>query len=119
VCTGTTGHTESIQVVFDPEKVSFQRLCELAMDQLGDSAYLINQVGNDVGTQYRHGIYYHSEEQREIAQKILARFGESCATELKPASEKFWPAEDYHQQYLLKGGQSAKKGAIERIRCYG
>ena len=104
--------------MFDPEKVSFQRLCELAMERLGDSAFLLNQVGNDEGTQYRHGIYYHSEDQRVVAQKVLARFGESCATELKP-STVFWDAEDYHQQYLLKGGQTAKKGATELIRCYG
>jgi peptide-methionine (S)-S-oxide reductase len=118
VCTGTTGHTEAIQVIFDPLKVSFQRLCELAMERLGDSAFLLNQVGSDEGTQYRHGVYYHSEEQREVAQKVLARFGDSCATEIKP-SAKFWDAEDYHQQYLLKGGQSAKKGATQLIRCYG
>ncbi len=118
VCSGTTGHTETLQVVYNPAVVSYQRLCELAMERLGDSAFLLNQVGSDQGTQYRHGIYYHSEEQREVAQKVLLRFGESCATELKPAA-KFWDAEDYHQQYLLKGGQSAKKGATELIRCYG
>jgi len=89
VCTGTTGHTEAIQVMFDPEKVSFQRLCELAMERLGDSAFLLNQVGSDEGTQYRHGIYYHSEDQRVVAQKILVHFGESCAAELKP-STAFW-----------------------------
>jgi len=118
VCSGTTGHTETLQVVYNPATVSYQRLCELAMERLGDSAFLLNQVGSDQGTQYRHGIYYHTEEQRGVAKNVLVRFGESCTTELKPAA-KFWEAEDYHQQYLLKGGQSAKKGASELIRCYG
>ena len=56
VCSGTTGHTEGVQVVFDPRVVSFKRLCELLVDRLGDSIYLLNQVGNDRGTQYRHGV---------------------------------------------------------------
>jgi len=118
VCSGTTGHTETLQVVYNPATVSYQRLCELAMERLGDSAFLLNQVGSDQGTQYRHGIYYHTEEQRGVAKNVLVRFGESCTTELKPAA-KFWEAEDYHQQYLLKGGQSAKKESSELIRCYG
>ena len=123
VCSGTTGHTEAIQVVFDPVKVSFERLVELGMERLGESKYLLNQVGNDRGTQYRHGIYYHSDSQREVAEKVLSEIapkanGTPCQTELKEATI-FYDAEDYHQQYLLKGGQSAKKGASETIRCYG
>lgn len=118
VCSGTTGHTEGIQVVYNPEKVSFERLVNLVMERLGDSMYKPNQVGNDRGTQYRHGIYYHDDEQKEVAERILATFGEKCVTECKPA-EKFWDGEDYHQQYLLKGGQSAKKKDDETIRCYG
>ena len=124
VCSGTTGHTEAIQIIFDPSIVSYERILKLGMERLGDSKYLLNQVGNDRGTQYRHGIYYHSDEQLEIAEKILGTIeprvsdGESCKTELKEAST-FYNAEDYHQQYLLKGGQSAKKGATDVIRCYG
>ena len=56
VCSGTTGHTEGVQVVFDPRVVSYKRLCELLVDRLGDSIYLLNQVGNDRGSQYRHGV---------------------------------------------------------------
>jgi len=118
VCSGTTGHTEAIQIVYDPEIVSYDKLVHVAMDRLDDNKYLLNQVGNDRGTQYRHGIYYHSKEQREAAQKILDTFGEHCKTELEPA-RTFYSAEDYHQQYLLKGGQSAKKGDGTLIRCYG
>lgn len=118
VCSGMTGHTEGIQIVYNPEKVTFERLVNLSMERLGDSKFKLNQVGNDRGTQYRHGIYYHDDEQKEVAERILATFGEDCVTECKPA-EKFWDAEDYHQQYLLKGGQSAKKNDEVTIRCYG
>jgi peptide-methionine (S)-S-oxide reductase len=88
------------------------------MDNLGENKYLKNQVGNDVGTQYRHGIYYHNPKQRDVAQVIIESFGEDCVTECLPAT-KFYRAEDYHQQYLLKGGQSARKGEDSVIRCYG
>mmetsp|Transcript_347 Transcript_347/g.1008 ORF Transcript_347/g.1008 Transcript_347/m.1008 type:complete len:388 (-) Transcript_347:53-1216(-) len=118
VCSGTTGHTEAIQVVFDPSVVSFEKLVHIAMDRLDDSKYMLNQVGNDRGTQYRHEIYYHTSEQREIAREVLNTFGEHCKTELEQAT-MFYDGEDYHQQYLLKGGQSAKKGDDTTIRCYG
>ena len=118
VCSGTTGHTEAIQIVFDPSVVLYEKLVHIAMDRLDDNKYLLNQVGNDRGTQYRHGIYYHTSEQREVAQKILDTFGDHCKTELEQATV-FYDAEDYHQQYLLKGGQSAKKLCDTLIRCYG
>jgi len=118
VCSGQTGHTEACQVIYDSDKVSFDRLVHLAMDRLGENKYLLNQVGNDKGTQYRHGIYYHNDEQKSIAEEIVKSFGEDCVTEVLPAS-KFYDAEIYHQQYLLKGGQSARKGDPSTIRCYG
>jgi peptide-methionine (S)-S-oxide reductase len=81
-----------------------------------------NRQGNDVGTQYRGGIYYHSLEQRmeaEASMKVVqSRYNVPLATELLSAST-FWLAEDYHQQYLEKNGQSAKKSATDQIRCYG
>ena len=118
VCSGSTGHTEAIQVTFDPSVVSYEKLVHLAMDRLGENKYLLNQVGNDKGTQYRHGVYYHSDAQKEVASKIIDSFGDDCKTECKPAG-KWYDAEDYHQQYLLKGGQSAKKNDNSAIRCYG
>lgn len=118
VCSGTTGHTEAIQIVYDPAAVSYEKLVHVAMDRLDDNKYLLNQVGNDRGTQYRHGIYYHTNEQREIAQKILDTFGDGCKTELEQATV-FYDAEDYHQQYLLKSGQSSRKNDDTNIRCYG
>lgn len=83
--------------------------------------------GNDVGTQYRSGVYFYTPEQEEIAKASMAaeekRLGRKLATELK-AAKKWYPAENYHQQYLAKGGrmglrQSAEKGCTDPIRCYG
>ena len=123
VCSGTTGHTEAVQVVFDPKAVTYKRLCEVLVERLGDSIYLLNQVGNDRGTQYRHGIYPHNPDQEAIAKEVLEAVGEHKSlgpvqTEIVSAAQ-FWKGEDYHQQYLQKGGQSAKKEAPEEIRCYG
>ena len=122
VCTGKTGHTEAIRVVYNPSVVSYAKLVQLGIDRLGDNIYKLNQVGNDKGSQYRHGIYYHNDKQKAIALELLARVDVSnnaeVMTEVKQAAE-FYMAEDYHQQYLMKGGQSAKTGATETIRCYG
>lgn len=82
--------------------------------------YKLNQVGNDRGTQYRSGIYYHSNEQRQIAEEMLAKYADRGEVQIElKKTEVFYIAEEYHQQYLLKGGQSAKKGSSESIRCYG
>ncbi|KAL7432791.1 hypothetical protein ACHAXH_001867, partial [Discostella pseudostelligera] len=71
VCTGTTGHTEAIRIVYDPNVVSYKSLVQLGLDRLGDNVYLLNQVGNDRGTQYRHGIYYHNDDQQRVADELL------------------------------------------------
>jgi peptide-methionine (S)-S-oxide reductase len=118
VCSGATGHTEAMAVMYDPEKVSYERLVHMAMDRLEGNKYLLNQVGSDKGTQYRHGVYYHNALQKQIAEEIVGSFGADCVTECLPA-KKYWIAEPYHQQYLLKGGQSARKGVKSVIRCYG
>jgi len=123
VSSGNSGHTEAIQVIYDPSKVTYKSLVQLGLNRLGDNIYILNQVGNDRGTQYRHGIYYHNNMQRKIAEEILLEYGSrndkrEVMTELKAASS-FYIAEEYHQQYLMKGGQSAKKDAEETIRCYG
>jgi peptide-methionine (S)-S-oxide reductase len=77
VCSGTTKHTEAIVVMYyDPEQVSYGKLVSLAMDRLGENKYLLNQVGNDKGTQYRHGVYYHNAEQKQAAQEIVGAFGQ-------------------------------------------
>jgi len=123
VCSGTTGHTEAVKVVFDPQVVSYDRLCNLLVERLDQNVYLLNQVGNDRGTQYRHGIYPTTPEQEEAARAVLDAVGEHKSlgpvqTEVVQAAT-FWDAEGYHMQYLQKGGQSAKKQDEETIRCYG
>ncbi|GJN02557.1 hypothetical protein PR202_ga19919 [Eleusine coracana subsp. coracana] len=78
--------------------------------------------GNDIGTQYRSGIYYYTPEQERMARESMAakqkEWKETLVTEILPA-RRFYPAEEYHQQYLEKGGQSAKKSCSDPIRCYG
>jgi peptide-methionine (S)-S-oxide reductase len=117
VCSGTTGHTEAIQVIFDPSVVSYDELVKIGLERLGESRSLVNQAGNDRGTQYRHGVYYHNFEQMTLGKSVIGSY-KDCVTECMEAT-KFYKAEDYHQQYLLKGGQNAKKNAKEIIRCYG
>lgn len=123
VCSGTTGHTEGIQLVFDPSECSYERLLNQLFDTIDPT--LKNRVGNDSGTQYRHGVYPHTREQQAVADSFFktlqAKYearGETIVTELKPATI-FWPAENYHQRHLEKGGQSAEKNCEEKVRCYG
>jgi len=118
VCTGATGHSEAMMITFDPAIVSYDRLLHIMLDRLGEDKYLLNQVKQDKGTQYRHGVYYHNDEQRSIAERIVGSYGDDCKTEVLPATVMY-NAEEYHQQYLLKGGQSARKGDQTPIRCYG
>ena len=123
VCSGGTGHTEAVRVAYDAAVVSYGELLDLFWERLGESRYLLNQVGNDRGTQYRHGLYPLDDEQMRLATQSLeaarsAADGKTVHTEIESAT-KFWVAEDYHQQYLQKGGQSAKKQAADTIRCYG
>ena len=97
VCTGTTGHAEVVQVVFDAERISFRDLLGVFFE-IHDPTTL-NQQGNDVGTQYRSAIFYHSEEQRRIAEEVIAGIADVVVTEVTAAST-FYPAEGYHQQYF-------------------
>ena len=107
VCSGRTGHTEAVLVVFDPQKVSYDQLLKTFWESHNPTQGM--RQGNDVGTQYRSGIYWTSEAQREAAeasrasyQKALTQRGYGQITsEIKPA-EEFYYAEDYHQQYLAK-----------------
>jgi len=107
VCSGRTGHTEAVRVVYDPARVSYADLVE-AFYEVHDPTQGMRQ-GNDVGTQYRSAIYTFSEEQAQVAKEITERYqpeltkrgyGE-ITTEIKPAPTYYY-AEDYHQQYLLK-----------------
>ncbi len=103
VCTGTTGHAEVAQIGFDPNVISFEELLEVFW-QTHDPTTL-NRQGNDVGTQYRSAIYYHSDTQRSIAEESKAEMDKSgiwdnpIVTEIT-AMDVFYPAEDYHQNYF-------------------
>ncbi|NUW44860.1 peptide-methionine (S)-S-oxide reductase MsrA [Nonomuraea rhodomycinica] len=105
VCSGRTGHTEVVRVVYDPAKVSYEDLLKVFWEAHDPTQGM--RQGNDVGTQYRSAIYYHSPDQREAAeasreayQKVLSEAGYgSITTELAEAGPFFF-AEDYHQQYL-------------------
>lgn len=104
VCTGSTGHVEAIKVVFDPTKTSYEDLTRLFFE-IHDPTQT-NGQGPDIGEQYLSVIFYRDEKQREIARKlvgILRQKHYDVVTQLKPAS-KFWPAEDYHQEYYEKKG---------------
>lgn len=127
VCRADTGHTESVRVVYDPQVVSFGELLEVFWKRVGKNATTLNKAGGDTGPQYRSGIYYHSEEQKKEAElsrrALFEKLGETVVTEVASA-KPFWLAEDYHQQYLSKGGrfgkpQSAEKGCCDEIQCYG
>lgn len=106
VTTGTTGHAESVQVVFDPAVVSYGELLRVLMAVAHDPTEL-NRQGPDVGTQYRSAIYFTSDEQRRIAQAYIAQldggkaFPKKIATEVAPLAV-FYPAEAYHQDYLAR-----------------
>jgi peptide-methionine (S)-S-oxide reductase len=107
VCTGRTGHTEAVLVVFDPSKTSYEEILRLFWE--GHDPTQGMRQGNDVGTQYRSAIYTFSDEQAALAQSSRDAYAERLAlkgydpisTEIAPAGE-FYYAEDYHQQYLHK-----------------
>jgi methionine-S-sulfoxide reductase len=103
--TGTTGHAESLELKFDPTKVSYVDLLTLFFKMHDPTT--ANRQGNDVGTQYRSAIFFHGDKQKEIALALMRKIDKSGAwgakltTEVAPAGV-FYPAEDYHQHYLVK-----------------
>lgn len=106
VCTGTTGHAETTQVIFDPAKVSYEELARLFFETHDPTQ--VNRQGPDIGTQYRSAIFYLSDEQKEIAEKLvtlLEEKGYDVATEITEAT-KFWEAENYHQDYYDNKGST-------------
>jgi peptide-methionine (S)-S-oxide reductase len=107
VCTDGTGHAEVVEVDYDPEKVSYEKLLETFWENHDPTTK--NRQGPDVGTQYRSAIFYHTPEQEAAAKASLqgaqAKFRKPIVTEIAPASQ-FYRAEEYHQQYLAKRGLS-------------
>ncbi|RID72385.1 hypothetical protein BRARA_C04279 [Brassica rapa] len=128
-CSGTSNHVEVVRNQYDLKECRFESLLELFWWSMHDPTTL-NRQGNNVGSQYRSGIYYYNPEQEKLARESLEYIGRhqqhvdrKIVTEILPAT-KFYRAEEDNQQYLSKGGrfglkQSSAKGCNDPIRCYG
>ena len=107
VCSGTTGHAEAVEVEYDPSKVTYEELLKVFWENHDPTT--LNRQGPDVGTQYRSAVFFLTPEQQAAAkaskEKLQknGRYKRPIVTEINPALE-FYPAEDYHQQYLEKRG---------------
>lgn len=105
VCSGSTGHAEVVRIDYDPEVISYRHLLEVFFSTHDPTTK--DRQGNDIGTQYRSAIFYHDDDQRRIAQDIMAEierediFGAPLVTQVEPMS-KFWPAEEYHRDYYQR-----------------
>ena len=109
VCTGQTGHAEVIQLTYDPKKVTYDELLEIFWKTHDPTT--LNRQGADAGTQYRSAIFYHNDDQKQLAEKYKKKlteaevFDQPIVTEITPASV-FYKAEDYHQNYYNLNGDA-------------
>lgn len=105
VCTGTTGHAEVVQITFDPDVISYRDILEVFFSVHDPTT--LNRQGADVGTQYRSVIFYHDDEQRQVAEDVIRELEEAgvwddpIVTQVEPA-QTFYPAEDYHRRYYYR-----------------
>jgi peptide-methionine (S)-S-oxide reductase len=105
VCNGTTGHAEVVQITFNPAEVSFREILDVFFT-IHDPTTL-NQQGADIGTQYRSAVFYHDDEQKQLAEQAIrdleaeAVWDNPIVTQVVPLTE-FYPAEDYHQEYFAR-----------------
>ncbi len=110
VCTGETGHAEAVQVTYDPENVSYEKLLGIFWDNHNPTTR--NAQGPDVGSQYRSAIFFHTPEQEITAKNSISalekekKFHRPIVTQVIPATT-FYPAEEYHQKYLMKRGMGS------------
>jgi peptide-methionine (S)-S-oxide reductase len=115
VCTGDTGHAEVVQITFDPSVISFADLLHVFFT-IHDPTTM-NRQGNDVGTQYRSAIYYHSPAQKAEAERVIAQLAhdkvwdDAIVTEVKPL-DTFYPAEEYHRDYYRRNPTQAYCRAV-------
>ena len=115
VSTGRTGHAESVQVTFDPAKISYRLILEVFFSVHDPTT--LNRQGADVGTQYRSAIFYHDDAQKAAAQKLIEEmtkdrvWHDPIVTQLLPL-DKFYPAEDYHRDYFEKHPEQAYCQAV-------
>ena len=109
VCTDRTGHAEAVEVEYDPDEISYEELLDVFWNNHNPTT--LNRQGPDVGIQYRSAIFYHNDEQKEIAEKSKqeldnsGKFENPIVTEIVPAPS-FYKAEEYHQKYFKKHGFS-------------
>ena len=109
VCTDKTGHAEAVEVEYDPDEISYEELLDVFWNNHNPTT--LNRQGPDMGIQYRSAIFYHNDEQKEIAEKSKqtldksGQFENSIVTEIIP-SPTFYKAEEYHQKYFKKHGLS-------------
>ncbi|MCV0392431.1 MAG: peptide-methionine (S)-S-oxide reductase MsrA [Nitrosopumilus sp.] len=109
VCTDQTGHAEAVEVEYDPDEISFEELLDVFWNNHNPTT--LNRQGPDVGIQYRSAIFYHNDEQKEIAEKSKEKieksgqFDKPIVTQIVPAPT-FYKAEEYHQKYFKKHGFS-------------
>lgn len=110
VCTDQTGHAEVVEVTFDPQRVTYNQLLEVFWTCHNPTQW--NRQGPDIGTQYRSVIFYHTPEQETLAKtskhnlQQTGIYKQNIVTQIEPLTE-FWPAEEYHQQYLEKRGKDS------------
>jgi peptide-methionine (S)-S-oxide reductase len=113
VCSHTTGHAEVVEVTYDPERISYEQLLDVFWRKHDPTQ--LNRQGWDVGDQYRSVVFVHDEEQRAAAEaskeRERANWRRPIVTVIEPA-QTFWPAEDYHQQYLEKRGRATCTPAL-------
>lgn len=105
ICTGLTGHAEVIQIEFDPAQITFEQLLDVFFNTHDPTTK--NRQGADVGTQYRSSVFFHDEEQKEITKRVIAELDKSGDFENPIVTtieemKKFYPAEDYHQDYFAQ-----------------
>jgi peptide-methionine (S)-S-oxide reductase len=117
VCSGRTGHAEVIQLEFDRQVITFGQLLEIFFGVHDPTT--LNRQGNDTGTQYRSAIFFHNEEQQQIASQVIQQLGESevwqdpIVTELSPL-DVFYPAEEYHHDYFRRNPEQGYCQAVVR-----
>ncbi len=110
VCAGYTGHAEAVQVSFNPSNISYREILEIFFSVHDPTT--LNRQGADVGTQYRSAIFYHNEEQKAVAEELVGELDKAhlwkkpIVTQIVPL-DKFYPAEDYHQEYFPRNPEQA------------
>ena len=115
VCSGTTGHAESVKILYDPKKITFRKLLEVHFATHDPTS--LNRQGNDVGTQYRSTIFYANEAEKKIAQDYISElnnkhvYDKPIVTTLEPL-KAFYPAETYHQNYVC---QNPNQGYVRAV----